>query len=685
MRVTDVIAFDTETHLIEPGLLAPPLVCLQWLPSGPYQSAMLIHRDAPGTVPLIKGWLDSDKILVGHNVAYDMAVIAAQWPELLPVIFAKYARNQVTDTLTREQLLMLSRGQFRSFSRPLPDGGVEMIGVKYSLADCITRHFGRQLKKEGWRLFYRVFDQEPNIDAWLPAAKDFQANAREGHWPQWALDLTSPEDRAGLLAASPEEAVTYALEDARTTLALYEHQELVALDIPGVFADQFRRARASFALHLSSAWGLHTDADAVEELAEKLEVRFAELTADLQHEGIIRDDGSADTKAAMAAMVEACREEGLPVAMTRGGTKPRANGQVSPPQVSLGAEACERFDEDTVIGMYSTFQTLRKTLRNDIKMLRAGVEVPIQPRYDMADTGRTRCSKPNIQAINRGEGIRDCFRPRPGYVFIQGDFEGLELHTLAQWCLTVLGKSELAKRLNAGIDVHLDMAATMLGITYGEALAMKKAGSPAIKEYRQQAKAVNFGYPGGLGAKKLVRYAKSNYGTVMSLQDAEAAKHAWLSKLPEMVDFFRLAAQATAQDTLATETHIFSGRIRGGCRYSALCNGRFQGLGADAALEAMWRVTEACYVLAASPLYGCRPVAFVHDEIIAECPDAADRVDAAARELGRLMCEGANVYLKDVPVRVLPQAMTKWSKKAEPTFDSQGRIIPWTGEPVNTV
>jgi hypothetical protein len=69
-------------------------------------------------------------------------------------------------------------------------------------------------------------------------------------------------------------------------------------------------------------------------------------------------------------------------------------------------------------------------------------------------------------------------------------------------------------------------------------------------------------------------------------------------------------------------------------------------------------------------------VAFVHDEIIAECPDDAT-MPAAAAELGRLMKEGANMYLGKVPVRLEPLAMRMWSKSAEPTYGEDGRLIPW--------
>lgn len=669
-----VIGFDTETHLIEPGCLAPRLVCYQWQETG--KRPMILHRErAYGTV---RQHLEGSAVMVGHNVAYDMGVICAKWPDMMPLVFAKYNRDQVTDTKIREQLIMIARGQFRSYIGQ--DG--EAHPVNYALSDCIARHFGRQLKKEGFRLFYRIFEDAPDPSSWEEVARLAIDGWRFNGYSDWILE--SPDamkQLPGLLAADPSEALSYALADATTTLDLYEDQERVGA---GKLADQFRQARAAFALHLSSCWGIYTDPEATEKLAAKLEARFEELTADLQSEGIIREDGTADTKAARVAMEEACLEEGFPLLMTSGGKSGNR-------QVSLSAEACGRFEETSVIGAYAEFQTTRKTLSNDIKMLRKGNEIPIQPRYDLADTGRTRCSKPNIQAINRGEGIRDCFHPREGTVFIQADFEGLELHTLAQWCVSKLGKSELAKALNAKIDVHTDMAATFLGISYEEAMARKKADDEEIKEHRRRAKAVNFGFPGGLGVKKLVRYAKMNYGATLSEADAKLAKDAWMRKLPEMIDFFRLSALATANDTAADEESLFTGRWRGGLRYSALCNGRFQGLGADAAKAAMWVVTEACYTHTQSPLFGCRVVAFIHDEVIAECPDEPYKIDAAARELGRLMCEAANVYLPDVPVRTEPQAMRRWSKKAKPVF-LDGLLVPWDdteendhGEPLHEV
>jgi DNA polymerase-1 len=653
--MTRVIAFDSETWLIEPGVLAPPLVCLQWHTAG-MSGPGIRHRDE--AKQFLEKWLWGNETLVGHNVAYDCGVIAAQWPDLVPAIFAKYDRNEITDTLLREQLLQIARGTFRAEMGT--DG--ELHAIKYSLDDCTARHFGRRLNKDGWRLFYRVFDATPELADWARVAKNFQDRVRSHGLPDWAKDIEQ-KDVDAMLASDPDEPVRYALADATTTLQLYESQERIAATRPGVLDDQFRQARAAFGLHLSSCWGFYTDEEAVDTLERNLTVEYEALKLQLQEVGIIRPNGTADPKVAMAAMVAACEEEHLPVALTAGG------------KVSLGADSCDRFEEDSSIGLYSRFLTVRKTLSNDIKMLRAGCEVPIQPRYDMADTGRTRCSKPNIQAINRGAGIREAFRPREGNVFIQADFEGLELHTFAAWCLERIGWSKLADDLNAKRDVHTAMAAEILGIPYDEAIARKKSGDKELKEFRQRAKPVNFGYAGGLGVKKFVAYSRAQYQVNITPEEAAQYKAAWLRRVPEAVEHFRLAAMATA-DGDADEVTIFTGRHGGKMRYSAMCNRRFQALGADCAKEALWRVTRACYAEPASPLYGCRVVAFVHDEIIAECVE--ERAAAAAKELGRVMCAGANIYLSKVPVRAEPLIMRIWSKSAEPVYDAEGNLLPWS-------
>ena len=91
MGPREPIAFDTETELIRPGVLAPRLVCLS-LAEG--EDAELVHHT--NVRPWVEGLLQGDRLLVGHNVAYDFGVIAAAFPDLLPAIFEEYAAETGT-------------------------------------------------------------------------------------------------------------------------------------------------------------------------------------------------------------------------------------------------------------------------------------------------------------------------------------------------------------------------------------------------------------------------------------------------------------------------------------------------------------------------------------------------------------------------------------------------------------
>ena len=94
------VAFDTETWLIQPGRLAPPLVCLTWHDG--VQGGILL-RDA-GLDWLAAQLADPDTRLVGANVAFDCGVAAQNRPALLPAIFAAYEAGRIVDVQIFERL-----------------------------------------------------------------------------------------------------------------------------------------------------------------------------------------------------------------------------------------------------------------------------------------------------------------------------------------------------------------------------------------------------------------------------------------------------------------------------------------------------------------------------------------------------------------------------------------------------
>jgi hypothetical protein len=150
----------------------------------------------------------------------------------------------------------------------------------------------------------------------------------------------------------------------------------------------------------------------------------------------------------------------------------------------------------------------------------------VRPNYTLlVRTGRTSCSNPNVQNIPREGGIRESFVPSPGYVFLVVDYSFIELRTLAAVCEERYGSSKLADVIRAGIDPHCHTAAMFEGMTLDEFMKLKDSENAKEREQyttlRQRAKVLNFGIPGGLGARSLVAYAKSNYGVILTVEEAE--------------------------------------------------------------------------------------------------------------------------------------------------------------------
>lgn len=292
------------------------------------------------------------------------------------------------------------------------------------------------------------------------------------------------------------------------------------------------------------------------------------------------------------------------------------------------------------------------------------------------------CINPNLQNPPRKGGIRECFIPRPGYYYAFCDYSFIELCTLAQSCLEMFGWSEMADAINAGLDPHLDMAASMLGIPYEEAVARKKQKDAVITEYRQMSKALNFGYPGGLGAAKFVEYARAGYGVTLSETEARRKKEEWYKKWPEMRLYHQHFGSMTLGDRKFTLVQPGSNRVRGEVGFCDGANSVFQGRAADGAKRSGWYIAKECYLddpyrdgSGPTPLYGSRPVLFVHDEFILEVPVAT--AHEATMRLSEIMVAGMREVVPDVKVGTEYAIAARWYKGAEAAYDENKRLIPW--------
>jgi hypothetical protein len=312
---------------------------------------------------------------------------------------------------------------------------------------------------------------------------------------------------------------------------------------------------------------------------------------------------------------------------------------------------------------------------------------------------------------------RQCFMPRPGTVFWDVDFTGLELACVADVTYKLFGHSLHRELYNAGVDLHGYLGAQLAlgsdqdpqaleftqecrtkGIltqpmeVYKFFLTLKKSEDKTLakffKHFRNFAKPVGLGFPGGLGAATMVDFARKTYGVILTEEMAKFFKMLWLETYPEMVLFFKHINQESSDsrnfDDDGDSLYMYRsplGMVRSGATYCAAANGEsMQSPGAEAATRAAFHVSRACYDPSRdSVLLGARPIAFVHDQVVGETTRDRELWVPQCMEVARLMCAGAEEVLTSIKMRTDEAHLTaKWSKASGPTFDEQGTMIPWT-------
>lgn len=634
------VAIDTETYLIQPGRLAPRLVCLTaWAPHTEDLGPELLLRDRAEQV--VREWLDEGAVLVAHNAAYDMAVLASDFPALLPAILDAYAEGRVRCTRVREALRKIALGRLQH--DPAANGGRARLDLGSVSLELLGERVEGKSGADAWRFRYHELDGVP-------------------------------------LAQWPSDAVEYAKHDAELCGRVYLAQSMRCSGDELVSPDEARQTRAAFALHLMSAWGLRADGASVERLRAELEARVKEASKLLVGIGLMKKGGSRNIAAIREAISEAY--DGEPPLAESGAVSYAAAVMRDAPckggECAADGGAGERLADWVCEEPLHTLAAISEDqgeLSKYVPWLERAATAPVNARVTpLVATGRTSVSAPPVQQLPRRPGVRDCFIARPGALFVGADYGQAELVTLAQVLLDMLGHSRLAEVLQAGRDPHLVVAAALLDIDYDEAERRRK--DPDVKAKRQLAKALNFGLPGGLGARTFTEYAKASWGVRLTEDEARDLKDRWLSWYPEMVAYFDRTAQAVSAGGGAFDlVQPRSGRIRGDVRFTDGCNSRFQGLAADLAKDALWRVTRECFV-GRGPLRWARPVLFVHDEIVLECP--ASQAPEAAERLAAIMIDTGAAWCPDVPITAEPYVMRRWYKDAETVRDEQGRIQEWT-------
>lgn len=636
------VFFDNETHLIKPGCSAPRVVCVSAVVD--YESPLLFLRD-DGLQFVYDQLRDKDVILGGQNVFYDLGTICAEDPGLfVPLVFQAFHDFRIRDTIVRQQLIDIASGDLKY---RYDERAGEYVKTGYTLQDLCLRLLGRHLPKEDtWRLKYALLDGVPLSD-WPEEAKkyaiDDSLTARDCFWEQARAVSVAENER-------PEDPVA-AVDEAR-------------FKIGGVVPTEARATREAWALWLMSTWGVRTDGEATAKLKVDLQAEQAEAMVKLANTGIVvrKKNGAWGRKMKeIYKRVKAGFEgQGKDVPLT-------AKNKVSTEYEAL----VECGDAD--LKVLADASGGAKLLNTYIPILEHGQKYPINARFNvLVESNRTSCSKPNMQNPPRKGGIRECYVARPGYVYCSVDYDTIELRSLAQSCLDLVGFSSMAEALRNGEDLHLNLAADFMGITREEAAARLAAGDEEVAEQRQLMKPANFGFPGGMASDSFVDYVKG-YDIVIDRDLAKQIHLQWKRVWPEMEHYFNYVSRIVGSHGEGKVSSPRSGFVRGGLRFTQLSNHYFQSLTATGAKDALWHVTNECYNVPSSPLYGCRPVVFMHDEVITEMPE--ERASDAALRQAVLMIEVMQRWIPDIPIKAGPVLMRRWYKGTK-AVRVDGKLVP---------
>lgn len=445
--MTGLIAIDFETHLISQEMPIPKPVCLSYYKDGG-QNGIVTGRD--GMEAFLNLILSSDDKIIAHNMSFEANVIDTWFPKLRFLLRDKFKKNQMICTKVYQQLL---------------SNVSEKQTFKFDLASLVSQYFNEDIsadKKDpdSWRLRYSELE-DVKLENW------------------------------------PEEAKQYALDDSVWAFKLYIEQRKTYMDIS-------LSVKADYYLNKMGAFGIACDQERVLKLKQELLDILNPKYERLIKLGLCSRDKKGKAKKKMKLFREYLEKNIKELEYTAKGC------------ISTSTESLERYGKDPVIQDFLDIAKYEKILTAFISRLE-GADV-VRTQYNaVVSTGRTSSrTSPNYHSVNiqqmprTVEGvsydIRNCFKARPGYQIVSIDYNGLELASTAHQLSMVTGLDNMKRLVNSGsepIDMHSMFACKLKSIKdkrdvkYEEFVANKK--KPGYKEYRQLAKPINLGFPGGIG------------------------------------------------------------------------------------------------------------------------------------------------------------------------------------------
>lgn len=587
----------------------------------------------------------SSHTAVAHNLSFECGVIYYHFPELRDMMFKALEEGRLVCTKINEQL--------NSVTQEKPKN-------KFDLASLVLDYFKEDISdtktEDSWRLRYNE----------LEGVKD---------WPQEAID--------------------YALGDSIWAYKLFCKQRKMAYELS---------VKSEVYLNLMASTGMAVDRERVDTLEREVDAHLKP-----HYDFLISKDMCELKKGKVTKKVKSLKDYIVSLGVDLRYTKKGG--------VAVDAESIEVYlgqKQDDILQAFRDIAVYEKAKSAYINRMK-GADTIYTSYSTVKNTGRTSSSGSkfypslNVQQMPRevpkvSYDIRNCFIPRPGKKIVSIDYAGLELCSTAHQLYKYYGWSKMRDTLNEGVeptDMHSKLAARIKGVSYEEFLAHKKEWKP----FRQLAKPINLGFPGGIGYDTMRHQLwQDGISTVFNVlhtekrkQDlnyfyyqlqapdiriARINKNEWALVQDELVklkrDFFDLYPEL---EMFLKESHKkfltkntkwvkndfdeweeepmykydIYGFKRDWCTYTAFCNGYL--MQTPSAIGAKKAVNKTMFTFHDNP--DITPLAFIHDEILYEVTEGRyDLVEQAAW----IMVDEMQSVLNSVRITTEASVMDQWQK-----------------------
>lgn len=283
-------------------------------------------------------------------------------------------------------------------------------------------------------------------------------------------------------------------------------------------------------------------------------------------------------------------------------------------------------------------------------------------------SGRPSLRGVNLQQVPRDPFIRGLFGAAPGHTFVEADFSQVELRVAAY-----LSRDRTMLHLyQTGQDIHRATAAWVLG----------RPASLVTADDRKKAKAVNFGFVYGMGARKFVKTAFEKYELDFSEEEAQAIRKTFFAQFPGLLSWHarqrRLVGDyGRVQSPIGRVRHLpdiesSDSFVRGEAERQAI-NSPVQSFASDMTLLSMVLLQEIFWEKGLNAHF----ISTVHDALLFEVADkdVADTLPIIKDVMENLPLKkkfGAEI---DVPIVVDIKVGKYWGESKELTSEE---VHSWT-------